>query len=256
MFGLFETNSHLPVADIVGHRSGPTLLVTAGVDGDEYAPIASAYEAAEKWGDGDFAGRLIIVPIVNVSGFDARISENPADGKFPKYCIPGNAWGSASERLMHYITHTYARHASLWLDLHSGAMGEVAINCLWNDITGTADVDARGKAFTHASGVQAAVREAAKPTSRALARFGCTYVLAESEDENTHVAYIERAMHTLGMLPGTLTAQPPRIFSKTRDMHSLDEVVGDGEMVLWHKIKNQLTKDVRVGEIAYDEQSG
>lgn len=245
----------MPVADIAGEQNGPTLLVTAGMDGDEYTPIEAAYRAAELYRGGNFSGRLIILPIVNIPGFDARVSHNPLDGKFPKYCIPGNVHGSMTQRLMHHIVQTYARGAHMWLDLHSGAPDETALSCLWNDVTGVIDVDARGQAFTAASGVAAAVRGQAGPASHALAKHGCAYVLAESEDESEHRAYIERAMQTVQMLPGTSAPLLPKIFRKTRDMHSLTEEIGPGELVLWHKLYDSAKTGERVGEIAYDEQT-
>jgi predicted deacylase len=261
MFGLFtkparEDFSTLPVADIQGATEGPTLLVTAGLDGDEYAGIGAAYAAAETYRDGNFSGRLVILPVVNVAGFDACCSINPADKKFPKYCIPGSAHGTASEQLMHHIIKTYASTSAMWLDLHSGASDEIAIPCLWNDITGNAEVDTRGEAFTNRSGVIAAVREPAGRASHALAKLGCSYVLAESEDETRHKSYIKAAMSVLGMIYADMPASSlPRIFKKTRDMYTPRDVQ-EGEMVLWQKIEGKTNPGGRIGEIAYDEQSG
>lgn len=255
MFGFFRTHLDLPVADISG-RPGKTLLVTAGMDGDEYAPIAAAFAAAEKYKEANFHGRLIILPIVNISGFEAGVSENPLDKKFPKYCIPGSRWGTSSERLMYHIVHTYARYADFWLDLHSGAQDEITQNCAWNALTGVADVDARGETFCTTSGLAAAVREPAGRAAKMLATFGCTYVLAESEDTHMHEQYIERAMQALGMVGGSPSTNPVRIFKKTRDIYTLDEYVHTNEMVLWSKLHNAERTGARVGEIAYDEQSG
>jgi hypothetical protein len=243
----------MPIADITGSRPGPILLVTAGLDGDEYPSIAAAFAAAERYSSGDFAGRLIILPIVNTAGFDAGISQNPIDGKYPKYCIPGSIFGTSSQRLMRRIVQTYARHAALWLDLHSAAQGETVIPCLWNDITGAAEVDARGEAFTRSSGVTAAVREQGGHATRVLAKHGCTYVIAESEEEAQHSAYIERAMQTLGMISGSAPTQPPRIFRKTRDMKTFEETPSEGELVLWQKTTNPPGYKGRFGEIACEE---
>ncbi len=253
MFGPFRASPTPPLVDIHG-RPGTTLLITAGMDGDEYAPIAAAYEAAEKFRDGDFNGRLIIVPIVNIAGFEAHMSANPIDGKFPKYCIPGHAWGTSTERLIYTLVQTYARHAGLWLDLHSGAQNEIAIDCAWNDITSVEDIDARGTACITALGIDAAIREPAYRGLKTLARYGCAYVLAESEDEGTHAAYIERTMQTLGMLPGTPASRHTRTFSKTRPLRTFEEMhaLQDGEVVVWHTIP---THGECRGAIAYDEQT-
>jgi predicted deacylase len=42
-----------------------TLLITAGIDGDEYAGIEVAYRLIDG-SDRPFAGRLLIIPIVNM----------------------------------------------------------------------------------------------------------------------------------------------------------------------------------------------
>ncbi|MBY0473229.1 succinylglutamate desuccinylase/aspartoacylase family protein [Patescibacteria group bacterium] len=243
----------MPIADILGLKPGPTLLVTAGLDGDEYPPIAAAFEAAQRYKDGDFAGRLIILPIVNIAGFDAGTSKNPIDGKYPKYCIPGRLFGTSSDRLMRSVVKTYAQHSALWLDLHSAAQGETVIPCLWNNISGVASVDALGEAFTRVSGVIAAVREQGGRATCTLAKHGCTYVIAESEEEEQHAAYIEHALQVLGMIPDNSPTQPPRIFTKTRDMKTFEETPNEGELVLWQKTTNLPGHKGRFGEIAYEE---
>ena len=242
----------MPIADILGLKPGPTLLVTAGLDGDEYPSIEAAYAAAETYNGGNFSGRLIILPIVNVAGFDAGTSKNPIDGKYPKYCIPGSLFGT-TPRLMRRIVQDYARHASLWLDLHSAAQGETVIPCLWNNLSGVAAIDARGEAFTRVSRVVAAVREQGSTATRTLAKYGCTYVLAESEDEEQHGHYIDRAMQTLGMIPSVSSIRPPRVFTKTRDLETLEDIPGEGEVLLWKKVAQPPHPGARLGEIAYEE---
>ena len=244
----------LPVADIIGNKAGPVLLVTAGLDGDEYAGIEAAYAAAEKYSDGNFSGRLIILPLVNMPGFEAGVSHNPLDGKFPKYCIPGQAHGSPTERLMQHIVQTYARTAVLWLDLHSGALGEITTSCIWSSTTGIAAVDARGKHYARVSGAPVAVCTPAHTGIRILAPYGCTYVLAESEDTTQHSIYIERAMQQLGMLPGNPPEHTMRIFTKTRDTYSQTEEIRNDELLLWYKTAPPTRQGERVGEIAYDEK--
>ena len=47
----------VPVADIKGRAPGKTLLVTAGVDGDEYASIDAAYTMIDEVNKASFNGR-------------------------------------------------------------------------------------------------------------------------------------------------------------------------------------------------------
>jgi predicted deacylase len=246
----------MPVADIAGNTPGATLFITAGLDGDEYVGIEAAYATAETYKDGDFCGRLIIVPIVNIPGFDAGTSSNPIDGKFPKYCIPGSLFGN-TPRMMRKLVKTYARYATLWLDLHSGATGETVIPHMWNAITEIKKVDAVSTMFCQNSGADIIVREHATAGIKKLGKQGCPYVLAESDEVAQHTEYIVRAMEQLGMLPRKLPPPArPRIFQKSMaftaaNKHEVERMTGS--IVLWQKIEPATTQDGRLGEIAYDE---
>jgi predicted deacylase len=120
---LGNTSVDIPLARIQGESGGPTLLVTAGNDGDEYAGIAACYRIIEEFSSTRFCGTLIVVPIVNIPGFEAEKSENPMDGKFPKYIYPGNKLGSATERLRFWLSEI-AESSDFWMDLHGGSLVE------------------------------------------------------------------------------------------------------------------------------------
>src|SRR5690242_19972927 len=102
MFGFHSKSSEqIPVFDIAGNQPGKTVLITAGVDGDEYAGIHAAYQLEENYRHGNFSGRLVIIPIVNVERFKQECSQNPLDGKLPKNIFPGSPDGSPSEQRIH-----------------------------------------------------------------------------------------------------------------------------------------------------------
>lgn len=101
-------------------RSRSRILITAGVDGDEYAGIAAAQKMIKT-----YTGivPLTIIPIVNLAGYHAHTSYNPLDHRYPKHIFPGSTWGSSSSRLMHQVAH-YTRRVELWIDLHGGSTNE------------------------------------------------------------------------------------------------------------------------------------
>ncbi|MFC4454022.1 M14 family metallopeptidase [Deinococcus sonorensis] len=109
---------------IRGARPGPTLLVTAGVHGAEYASI----EAATRLMATDpqtLGGMLVVLPIVNPPAFSARsIYINPLDGKNLNRCFPGRPDGTYAERLAHWLTSEFIAHADAFLDLHGGDLVE------------------------------------------------------------------------------------------------------------------------------------
>lgn len=200
----------LPIADLRGQDPGKTLLVTAGMDGDEYTGIASAYQLIKKYQSGNFTGRLIVLPIVNIPGFEAECSRNPLDEKYPKAVFPGNARGSSTERLVNWLLHTYLSHADVWYDLHSGALSERLNPFLWTYKTGVTHVDQWMESFHKQSQADWIVYQSAPFLSkyRSLANNGCAYIMAESgergyqktEDIARHLQWIEAAMSSLDMI--------------------------------------------------------
>ena len=201
-------NVDIPVADILGKSEGKTLLVTAGMDGDEYASIEAAYRLADEFAARSFSGRLIIVPIVNVMGFWNECSVNPVDGLFPKMRLIGKKNGSSTELLMHWLSQTFAVGADCWYDAHGGAITERVNPLLWTwrhkRTSGFVD------ALRNASIAEMFVDDTAGFGSGAavLAKAGCAYVVGESGERGRredvdiarHVDWMHGVMHALGML--------------------------------------------------------
>ncbi len=208
---LGERSVRIPVAEIVGASPGKSLLVTAGMDGDEYAGIEAAYSLIEAFSKREFAGRLVIVPVVNIPGFEAECSQNPMDQKFPKHIFPGKADGLPTERLMHWLATSYVQQADCWYDLHAGAITEGLQPFLWLHGTGISTVDFLSDQMLQRVQAEIVVFEKAHLGSKParLARQNCTYMLAESGgrggrfglDVDRHLAWVQTAMQLLNMIP-------------------------------------------------------
>lgn len=246
----------VPVARIAGNRPGKTLVVTGGMDGDEYAGMEAAYALAERYAGGDFAGTLVIVPIVNVPGFLAECSQNPMDDTFPKLVYPGSPHGAPTERLVHWLFDGVVRGADAYLDLHGGAITERVRPFLWLFETGHPDADVLAKRYVVCADTDLAVLERAGRGSKAeaLARAGCVYALAESgergvrmeEDILRHVDWAETLMALLGMIdrPASPRPEPPVVLSAVRlivaphdgvwRLAALDDVVAKGSLIGTH----------------------
>lgn len=202
----------VPVYDIEGKRPGKTLLVTGGMDGDEYAGMEACYRVINRVNAKDIAGRLIVIPIVNTPGFWEEKSLNPVDGKFPKFAGVGKAHGSPTERLVHWLVDTYAKHADLWLDLHGGSLTEVMSPYLWAWETGVKPIDTLVQEFIQANTPKFGIFERQRiPVGKAatLARAGCGYIQGESggmgsraeADIRQHETWIRIALGLLGIMP-------------------------------------------------------
>ena len=101
-----------------------TVLITAGMDGDEYASIEATYKIANFLSKSQLKGKVNVLPIVNINGFNAVSSINPLDSKYPKHIYPGKESGTDTEQLMYYLNREYISKCSIWIDLHGGAITE------------------------------------------------------------------------------------------------------------------------------------
>lgn len=127
---LGEKRVSIPVA-MLGSDAEKTVLITAGMDGDEYTGIEAAYSLIDYFAKQKVSYRLIIIPIVNIPGFENQLSQNPIDGKYPKHIFPGKEKGSSTERLMYWLAENFVHDADLWIDLHSGAATEALDPFVW-----------------------------------------------------------------------------------------------------------------------------
>ncbi len=108
------------VIEIKAERPGHSVMVIAGVHGDEYEPMVAAMNLREK-----LAGRLLngvvrIVPVTNESAYHAG-SRFGSDGCDLARICPGDSSGSDSERAAAFIS-THIRQADYLIDMHTGGV--------------------------------------------------------------------------------------------------------------------------------------
>ena len=116
---LREGNLSLPVLVARGAEAGKTLVVTAGVHGDEYEGIEAIYRVFDALDVRRMRGAFLAVPVVNLPGFWQGVRSNPIDSLNLARVFPGSPDGSATERLAWQLLQRVLRHASLYIDLHS-----------------------------------------------------------------------------------------------------------------------------------------
>lgn len=212
----------ISVADFSGSAPGKTLLVTAGMDGDEYASIEAAYRLVEEFSARDFRGRLVVIPIVNIMGFWNECSQNPIDGLFPKMRLIGKEKGSSTERLMHWISSTYAVRADGWYDAHGGAITEGVTPLLWTQRTSRTAQLVDTLRDMHLADVFMDGRADLWSATAVLAKRGCMYTIGESgsrgkreeEDIARHTRWVHGVMHALGMIDDAPAPVPQEVFTK------------------------------------------
>lgn len=115
---------------VIAHGVGPTVLLTGATHGDEYeGPLALA-EMIRDLPIEDVRGRLIIIPTLNAPAALAGLRNSPIDGKNLNRCFPGQAAGSATEQIAHYVTEFLLPLCDAWLDLHSGGASLDFVHCV------------------------------------------------------------------------------------------------------------------------------
>jgi predicted deacylase len=108
----------LATTEIVGEHSGPHLLITGGVHGDEFEPMAAVRQLGRELQPKELRGRVTLVPVVNEPAF--RLGQRCAeDGLDLARTCPGKADGSVTERIAFELSRLI-RSADLYIDLHTG----------------------------------------------------------------------------------------------------------------------------------------
>src|SRR5258708_2580898 len=103
---------------IEGIVGGPHLVITGGVHGDEFEPMAAVRRLARILIPADLRGRVTLAPVVNEPAY-RRCHRNAEDGLDLARTCPGRLDGSITERIAHDLS-LLIRSADYYVDLHSG----------------------------------------------------------------------------------------------------------------------------------------
>jgi predicted deacylase len=112
------TFMRLQSREILGDGPGPHLLITGGVHGDEFEPMAAIRRLMTGVNPAELCGRVTLAPVVNEGAFlrGQRVAEDGLD--LARTC-PGKAEGSVTERVAHALSELI-RAADFYIDLHTG----------------------------------------------------------------------------------------------------------------------------------------
>jgi N-alpha-acetyl-L-2,4-diaminobutyrate deacetylase len=104
---------------LVKNGKGPTVLFTGGVHGDEYEGPIAISKLARSLKPEHIQGRVIMLPAFNLPAVlnDTRLS--PVDNRDINRCFPGNARGTFSEMLAHFLDTVILPHVDVSVDLHT-----------------------------------------------------------------------------------------------------------------------------------------
>lgn len=108
----------LTLQQITGHKPGPKLLITGGVHGDEFEPMAAIRRLMGQIRPESLRGQVTLVPVVNEPAF-RRGQRTAEDGLDLARTCPGREDGSITQRIAHALSGLI-RSADYYIDLHTG----------------------------------------------------------------------------------------------------------------------------------------
>lgn len=116
-----HAHSVIPIPlTLIQRGSGPTLLITAGVHGDEFAGILAARQLISGLPDCDIQGRVIIMPQLNLPACRADMRVSPLDDQNLNRVFPGSERGGPTSQIAHYVEKSLLPQVDFAVDLHSG----------------------------------------------------------------------------------------------------------------------------------------
>lgn len=120
----------LPVIHFKGKKKGPCGLIIGGMHGNELNGIILVKKFIDDFRasqlEQKMAGELIILPLVNLSGFLGGKRKSDIDCKDLNRSFPGKKQGTYSEKFAYELFHSFVEKADFGIDCHdagnSGAL--------------------------------------------------------------------------------------------------------------------------------------
>lgn len=201
------TPLRLPLHDIRGQRSGPTLALTAAVHGWEILGIEVIRRLLEEIGT-RFNGRILAVPVANPPSFQTQTRYSPLDSQDLNHVFPGDGKGWASARIAAQLAREVIAPADFYVDIHGGDH-----SCTVNYAMGSTRAVALLSGFPVVRTLEDVFNGAGNLTGTAIGHamslgkpvFGFEVGAGYQVDElciDTALRGLRNAMYSLGMLHG------------------------------------------------------
>lgn len=121
-FELYDsTRVEIPVEVIRGKLKGPVLFISAAVHGDEVNGVEIIRRILKKKNLTKIKGTLILIPVVNVLGFNSNSRYLP-DRRDLNRSFPGSKNGSMAGRIANVFMKEIVSKCTHGIDLHTGAI--------------------------------------------------------------------------------------------------------------------------------------
>ncbi len=199
------TKLNVPIEVIRGVERGPRLFISAAIHGDEINGVEIIKRLLQKKALSRIKGTLILVPVVNVFGFNNKSRYLP-DRRDLNRCFPGSKNGSLGSRLAAIFMKEIVSQCTHGIDLHTGAINRTNLPQIraWLDDPET-DALARGfgvPVVVHSKLRDGSLREAARKRKVKTLLFEGGEALRFDEPViKTGLKGCMAVMRNIGMLP-------------------------------------------------------
>lgn len=113
----------------IRNGGGPTALLIAGNHGDEYEGQVALGKLARQVEPRDVRGRILILPALNYPAAVAGRRLSPLDEGNLNRLFPGEANGTPTQMIAHYVSSVLLSMADIVIDLHSGGRSLSYLSC-------------------------------------------------------------------------------------------------------------------------------
>ncbi len=206
-----RTKIDIPIFVRRAPEDGPTLLLMAGLHGDEINGIEIVRDILARDCFKPRKGTVICVPIINIYGF-LNFSRAVPDGKDVNRSFPGSRRGSLASRVAYHLMNDILPAVDYGIDFHTGGASRAnypQVRCVWDDHQN----QTLARAFNppiimNAALIPKSLRHAADARGKKILVYeGGESLRFDQSAINEGIAGTKRLMHHLGMIKGSTAAK-------------------------------------------------
>lgn len=211
----------IPLLLARGAKEGKTLVIFAGVHGDELEGVQTIHEVFARLNPAVLAGRIIAVPVANLPAYRVTKRTSPIDSLNLARTFPGRKDGVVTERIAYYLSEKVLSHADFFIDLHSSGLTYVLPSMIGYDASDTAQgEESKNAALCFGTPVMWGHPEISPGRSLSVAiEKGIPWLYTESPSggqvSSIQLAYyvdgVFNLLRHLKMLPGEAERRPPAV---------------------------------------------
>lgn len=214
------TKIEIPVFVNRGKKPGPTLLVMAGLHGDEINSVDVVRTFLQEKKSSLDSGTLICIPVLNIFGFINYSREVP-DGKDVNRSFPGSAKGSLASLMAYHLTQKILPHCDYIIDLHTGGASRFnhpqVRGVLTDETTKELAMAFNAPLTLHSGLIAKSIRQTAFNQGKTIIVYeGGESLRFDDFAKKIALQGIENVMVYLGMKSGELAKPTTKVFNKKR----------------------------------------